>query len=237
MANNTFIFDSVASSTFNLLVYDGGTDDMPEKIYDTVQIAGKNGYDILDEGRYDNIDHPYSCLIYENCEAKLAELRSFLSATIGYKRLEDSMHPDEFYLAKASMPLNVVMHKDRDMAKFTLAFDRKPQRWLKSGENAISFTSGGTISNPTYNASKPLVRAYGTGYFTLGGVRVNISSSYSRAYIDIDCELMDAYHGSNNMNEYISIVGNEFPTIPSGQSNVVINGLSKIDVTPRWYRI
>ena len=49
---------------------------------------------------------------------------------------------------------------DRRAGEFTVSFDAMPQRFLKSGETAVSVASGGTLSNPTLFASHPLISAY-----------------------------------------------------------------------------
>jgi phage-related protein len=83
--------------------------------------------------------------------------------------------------------------------------------------------------------AKPLIRAYGTGYFSISGIRVNINSA--NVYTDIDCELQEAYKGTINCNGNITLVNGEFPILKSGENLIVISGLSKIELTPRWWTI
>lgn len=60
-------------------------------------------------------------------------------------------------------------------------------------------------------------------------------SAHSFPYIDIDCELMDAYYGSSNANQYVTFSTNDYITLRSG-NNYIAYG-NQIEVTPRWYEI
>ena len=56
--------------------------------------------------------------------------------------------------------------------------------------------------------------------------------------ITIDCELQDAYSGSNNRNSTLTLSGN-FPELPAGRTVIAFTGSSvtRVEVIPRWYTI
>ena len=117
----------------------------------------------------------------------------------------------------------------------TLTFDCMPQRWLLSGDAQQTFTSNGTIYNPTLYTAKPLIRAYGTGSMTINGTTVQITSA--NQYTDIDCELMDAFKGSTNCNGNIVLTNGKFPTLAPGMNNITKSGITSLVITPKWWTL
>ena len=105
---------------------------------------------------------------------------------------------------------------------------------MKSGETATTFTANGSISNPTDMPSKPLIRVYGSGSLTVNGTAITIAS-HTLSYIDIDCDLQEAYCGATNANQYITAL--EFPTLDSGANSVALSGVTKVEITPRWWQL
>lgn len=123
---------------------------------------------------------------------------------------------------------------DRHMGKVVITFDRKPQRFLKSGEFTSDFTSTGTIYNPTRFPSTPLIRVYGSGSFEIGETIITVTGNSSN--IDIDCEIMEAFTGNTLANSKVSFSKNDFPTLKAGSNAIKLNsGITKVQITPRWY--
>ena len=116
-----------------------------------------------------------------------------------------------------------------------MTFDCDARRFLKNGDNIITLTANGSIFNPTYFDAKPLIRAYGTGSFTINDITVTITSA--NVYTDVDCEIMDAYKGTTNCNSNISTTNNEFPALRPGANNITLSGITKLEITPRWWTI
>ena len=114
---------------------------------------------------------------------------------------------------------------------------------LLTGKNVISIdgdtltvtvTEPSLLVNPTLFESKPLLRIYGTGTVNINDKYITISA-HSFPYIDIDCELMDAFYGSSNANQYVTFSDNDYITLKSG-NNYIAYG-NQIEVTPRWFEI
>ena len=144
------------------------------------------------------------------------------------------MHPEEYRMARFIGGF-VVSESDRVSAALTLNFDCMPQRWLLSGDMPQTYTANGSIHNPTMFASKPLIRAYGTGTFTINGVTVSITAA--NQYTDIDCELMDCFKGSTNCNSNVVLTNGEFPTIAPGTNSITKSGITSLVITPRWWTL
>jgi phage-related protein len=160
---------------------------------------------------------------------------SFLYSQRGYVKVSDTFHPDEFYLATFSELRDLKHTIGRKIGSFKIVFNRKPQRYLRSGNRVSSFSDVGSLKNPTTFDALPLIRAYGTGSFTIGDISVAITSADT--YTDIDCELQEAYKGSVNCNGNITLTDGVFPHFAPGVNNISMTGITSLEITPRWWRI
>lgn len=149
------IFDGIDAQASGVLISGEGTFDSPERIYEMVEVPGRNGAVAIVQGRFGNIEVTYPAAIWADTQAafrnKLAAFRSAMASRIGYKRLEDTYHPDEFRLGIFRGAVEVEPDGYNTAGAFELVFDCKPQRFLKSGEEQVdlSGTSRHTVSgNP-----------------------------------------------------------------------------------------
>lgn len=93
------------------------------------------------------------------------------------------------------------------------------------------------VDNPTLFAARPLIRVYGYGVVTVGDTVVTVAQN-PYAYVDIDSEMMDCYHGDDNANGYVSFSGGEFPVLPAGTTALSYTGsITKVEITPHWWRL
>lgn len=228
-------FDGKPLSEFGVYSSGKGTYATPSRSVEYVQVPGRNGNLIIDNGRFENIVVPYDSFIVEHLRERFAGLRAFLLSRRGYKRLEDSFQPEEFRLASFSDSINPELTQLNREGMFTLNFNCKPQRFLKIGEQEKEFTDDGTIYNPTLFDAKPLLRVYGTGSVSLNGSAVRITDATE--YTDIDCDTMNAYKGTENRNQYVEFV-NDAITLGEGENTILLNDdVTRVVITPRWWTI
>ena len=106
--------------------------------------------------------------------------------------------------------------------------------FLKSGEDPVEYTTTGGITNETRFEARPLIRVYGTGALGIGTETVTITEN--PGYIDIDCEMMDAFYGAVNCNSYITLSSGKFPVLAPGYNGIEPGaGITKVIITPRWW--
>lgn len=172
MGIRTFSFNGESSDTYGILINKNASFNAPERAGEMLSIPGRNGAYWHDLGRFENIEVTYKCAIGEGTKADfvdaMSDLRSWLCSPIGYCRLEDDYNPNEYRMAVYKSGLET----DEPFltgAEFDIVFECKPQRFLKSGETAISVTSGDTITNPTLFDSHPLFEVYGYGDINFNG--------------------------------------------------------------------
>ena len=237
MSQNYLLFDGVDSRTYGVYITGSGVYNAPERGYDFVEIPGRSGDLIGNERRLMNLELTYPAFIYTNFKQNMQAWRSILLSKIGYKRLWDSYYPDEYRMACFYAGIEVEPTPVGDAGSFDLTFYCKPQRYLLSGEQTTTFTtSGGTITNPTEFNALPLIRAYGTGYVRFGEYLIRIMSADE--YTDIDSDTMECFKGSTSKNENVRITDYKFPELVPGSTTITWSGaITRVDVTPRWWRL
>lgn len=233
---NYLIFNGADSRDFGVYISGQGTFGAPARAYNVIPIAGRNGDLVTHEKRLENVSVTYRAFIYANFEANLRNFRNFLLSCIGYQKLTDSYHPDEYRMALWDSSFDPEVTSKNDAGEFTLTFNCKPQRFLNSGEEVTTLTADGSITNPTLFPAQPLLRVYGDGILGVNSQSITITGS--DVYTDIDCEMMDAYKGTANKNHTITLSDYNFPVLRAGVNNFTLGtGITKVEITPRWWRV
>ena len=180
-----------------------------------------------------NIQVTYKCAM--GCESQadfnagISAFRNMLASRTGYKRLEDEINTSEYRMACFRGGISVPT-LNKETATFDVVFDCKPQRYLIKGNQTLEDVTG-QLLNPTLYDALPIIRAYGTGSFSINGVSVTISTA--NVYTDIDCERMEAYKGTINCNANINAP--VFPKLAPGLNTITTN--MRLDITPRWWEL
>lgn len=241
---NSLEFDGENSFNYGVYISGGGTFDAPKRKAQKIEIPGRNGDLIIDDGAFENITVSYPAFIVAKNETefkeKLEAFRSALLSKVGYVTLSDTYHEDEFRLAAYLEGLEVSPKLHNRTGDFTLVFECKPQRFLKSGQVPVNVESGDTIVNPTEFASKPLIEVNGTGALSVGALTVNITGEASQK-IYIDSDIMEAYIDQDgaliSADDRITLNGPDFPTLQPGETGITFDGITSVIITPRWWRI
>ena len=230
-------FNGRSTHEFGIFISGESTYSAPERNVLSQAVAGRNGSLLFDRGNFKNISVKYPSYIVEDLPSRIRDFLNFAGSQIGYQRLEDTYHPYEYRMGrfKTNPSIDTAGYMNR-MGKFTLEFDCKPQRFLKSGENAVEFSTDGIILNRTEFPSKPFIKVHGTGSGSIGIGSETITITTLDGYMDIDCEIMDAYKGAVNCNKDVSFTDDI--VLHPGENNISFNGgITSIEITPRWFII
>lgn len=243
--SGTFKLNNVSAEDYGIILTAPPVETFAKRDVETIAIPGRSGDLVLDNGRYSNVAMEYACAVIpptgKTLREAVVEAVAFLRQLSSYARLEDTFHPDHYFMAMAVDAVSVesIMEK---AGVFTMPLQRKPQKFLISGETAKSFSSSGSaITNPTKFPSKPLIRlsGSGSGTLTIGGKVVRIDAVTS--YFYLDCEAMNAYRksGSNAPeNKNNVIYAPEFPELAPGSNTVSwTGGITSVQITPRWWTL
>lgn len=206
----------------------------PIPIVETDLIDGRNGELIYETGSYENRTATASCFaLKENVLTAMNTVNRFLMSKHGYRRLETSDAPDSFWLARVANGARVEQRM-RTMSPFEIEFSCKPQRFLKVGEDSISFNAPGSIYNQYFYDAKPFVTIYGigSGKVYIGGNIIDILSMDGVLYVD--SETLNAYNEKGNQNRNVKI--NNFPVLKDGENLIAFDGnIASVTIKPRWW--
>lgn len=230
---NELTFNGKSFSEFSAYIATSNFLDGAAKDIQSVSIVGRSGALQLSNDKYNNLTLKVRMYITNDMQENMRKMRSFLESCWGYCRYEETQTPNEFRMAsfKAAFVPDVY---DVNVGVVDLTFDSMPQRFLKTGENWTTVSS--SLRNPTLFPSKPIIRVWGNGSLQINSVTVTVANS-PYEYVDIDCELMDCYYGSNNANSYVSFSTTDYVTLQSGVNSFVISGFTKVEIKPRWYEV
>ena len=171
-------FDNVSSRTYGVYITGSAVYNAPEREVEMISIPGRNGQFALDKGRFENIEVTYPAGIFADSETDFAdaisEFRNFLCSRNGYVRLQDEYNPNEYRMAIYKSGLEVEPAQLK-AGEFEITFDCKPQRFLTSGETAVTVANNGTLTNPTLFEASPLLEVTGYGDVTFEGQTVTLN--------------------------------------------------------------
>lgn len=207
----------------------------PERDFEYVDVLGRSGSLALDNNRFFDIEMQIPCYIHENFPAVYRNFTAFLNASGGWNELVTDVEPNYFRMALYTGITEPTPTQNTIGGLFTVNFRVHPQRYLKTGQTAITYTADGSIINPTRFSSKPLLRVYGSGEIGIGAETLTLTQA-GVDHVDIDCDIMDAYEGSTNMNPYLQVT--DFPELHPGENGITLGaGITKLEIIPRWFEI
>lgn len=229
-----FVFDGRCSKDFGLYISGGETFGAPKRDVTKIAIPGKNGELIIDNGRFENKIINYPAFIRTKFKDYAKEAREWLCSRSGYFKLIDSYNPEYYRMASFLGPLDFDTRVLNRSGECTISFDCKPERYLLSGDTIVTVNGSVYLYNPTPFTAFPLIRVYGkNGNVLIGDTIVNIS--LIDEYVDLDCEMQNAFKGTVNCNKNVS---NKFPTLPMGKTGVTFEGnITKLEIRPRWWSV
>ena len=235
MLNDYFTWNGKKSSDFGIIIKHKEIYKAPVRDVDFVEVPGRDGEVILDNGRYRNVDVTYQVRV-KNVKSKLLEIANWLSA-VGYQKLIDSDDPTHYRMAARTGSVDWDYLGKGEWADLEIAFNCKPFRSLTTGDTKTTLTAAGSITNPTQYTALPYIKIYGSGNITLsiGGQSfpfLNISS-----YIECDSALQLVYTGATGKSDRANF--DSFPVLSPGENAISWSGgtVTKVEIVPHWRRL
>ena len=175
---NIIQFGAVSSDAYDVLIEGPGEYTAAKRDYESISIPGRNGAFILDKGRFENIEGEFKVVVYGETQLefqqKIADFRNAIVSQRGYQRLTETYHPNEYRMAAYKGGLDEDPEFIGKAAVFKIIFDCKPQRYLTSGEEAITVLDGETITNPTLFEAQPMLEVEGYGNIGIGDSLITV---------------------------------------------------------------
>lgn len=248
--NKELYYGGIKLSDYGCYISGDSVYNAPVRVYDEYEIPGRNGNLLISQNRFANIEVTYPAFIFAGTQAefadKMQQLRNALYSLKGYQTITDDYHPDEFRKGVYMAGLEAAPVQYNRAGEFEITFDCKPQRFLTSGQTQTTLTANTnvTVSNPTAFDSCPsfeLSSGTNGGKITINGVDITIAATGSSATVYLDTETGEAYSSTGaNLNQYISIPGNEFPKLAPGNNTVKYtrsSGTATCKIKPNYWRV
>lgn len=179
---NALVFDGINSLNYGVYITGEAVFNSPQRSVEAVTVPGRNGDVLLDLGRYENIEVTYHAGVFgadqSEFATKIRTFRNLLASRVGYKRITDTYNPNEYRMGTFIASVDVTPTSMDRHGEFDIVFNCKPQRFLTSGETAITVTNGNTVTNPTLFDSQPLLAVKGYGNIDMGGYEISLQSGY-----------------------------------------------------------
>lgn len=139
------IFDGRRFSDFGVIVSGENTWAQPTRRVAKAQVPGRHGDLIVEAGEFENVDISYPAGIMQEFDSYTngwEQFEQFLAARSDrYYRLEDEYHPNYYRMARFVPGISPRVGTLNRSGQFTVTFDCKPQKWLKSGDEEIVKTT------------------------------------------------------------------------------------------------
>lgn len=180
MLNETFYLDGVDARSAGIQLQSPIEFSEAVPIVEAQTIPGRNGDLIWETGSYENRSGSASCFcLQKDVEKAISSAGRFLLGKNGYRRLETSDDPDHYWLARVENSPRIEQRL-RMLAPFEIGFDCKPQRFVKSGENAIIFQQNGSLFNQYGQIALPFITVYYKGdcSLTVGDCTIKIKGKW-----------------------------------------------------------
>lgn len=205
---------------------------VPKPSVTTASVVGRNGDLRYSNKRYENLSIDCKSLILGDFRRYYGELAAYLTQDQGYHKLEGFRDPDTYRMAAVESIGEPTLGTFAKRGLFTITFNCKPLRYLRTGDDSITYTGSGNVYSECIIPAKPLLRVYGYGTIVVGTGTITIASGVG-PYIDIDCDRKDAYRGTDNLNKYLTVT--KWPELESGNNTVTLpSTVTKLELTPRW---
>ena len=236
--SRTLTYDGQNLSAFGVYVGNTSAFKSPEREITDVVVPGRNGSLTRDENRFNNVALSYECYVVEDAPQNFKALQEILLSSASYRRLEDSIDPDYYRMARVHAETDFdIISTMHEQGTFQVEFDCLPQRFYKSGETAVEVTTTGTLVNPSKFTALPLIRIYGNGTVSVGDVQITVAE-HTDPYIDVDCDVRNCFYGSTNKNSFVTLTDHRYPALKTGNTGVTISGsITKVEITPRWWTV
>lgn len=236
MLDETFYLDGIDANYVGIRLQSPVEFSEASPIIESQTIPGRNGDLIFETCSYKNRVGSVSCFcLQEDVETAISSAGRFLMSKKGYRRLETSDDPNHYWMARVGNSPQIAMRL-RALDPFDISFDCKPQRFVKSGENAVVFTANSTLYNQYGQIALPFIALYGhgSGRLTIGDCAVEVKALDGTLYLDSDTQ--NAYNDNGNQN--MNINAPTFPTLPDGETQIEFSGgIERVKIVPRWWEL
>ena len=197
------------------------------RIVESIEVDGREGTLTLLKGWEDTTIQMRAALLGADLHNRF---RAILPVILAAKTISFSSDPGVYFKIK-HVSAGGMERKLSALYDFPLTFVCEPFRYYRNVPT-ITMTAPGNVLNPGTVFALPRIKVYGTGsqILTVGGkeTRLNILAGH----LILDSALMECYQGDTAQNNQTR---GPFPVLNVGPTPITwSNGITKIEIEPRW---
>lgn len=221
-----FIFNNISSKDRGIIVNKLPPISKSERNFEEIEIPGRNGKLYIDNKSYKPFQYELTCTLMPG-----ANIRTISQWLDGVGKLIISTELDKFYNVIIKNQINFEQIY-RVCNEFVVKFEVQPIAYsVQEKELILAKATELTIKESTYEI-KPYIRVNGSGNITLVINNKSIVLKNVETFVELDCELEEAYKQNTNCNDKIEC--EEFPILVPGINNISwIGNVSSIQIKYR----
>ncbi|MCL2559282.1 MAG: hypothetical protein FWE07_02235 [Turicibacter sp.] len=234
-----FTYKGKSSKEMNLRVVGNVSFASPSRDVRAVQVPGRDGDLMLDNGRFNSVVRSIPCRIEPvdggDIEALISRINNWLSDDGNLHEFGWDNDPDFKYLARVDggvVSQRILSH----FGTTAIDFRMHPIKYLRASLNERPVTSGTNVANPFSIDAKPRMRIVrvgsGEGDVTIhvGGRPVLIRGLASGCIIDSDTQTITNLNGTVTL---FSQMRSPFPVLRPGDNQITFPANVQVQLTPR----
>jgi len=231
-----FSYKGIRSKDMHLRVLNDISFASPKRDVNLVQVPGRDGDLIMDNGRFESVIRSIPCRIEApagtDVESLINGINNWLIKDAGLHPFTWENDPDFTYLASiegAVVNQRVLSHYGKTVIDFKL----HPIKYLESSLTERQITSGTNVENPFNIEAKPILRIVGEGDITITIDRRELVLQGIAGGCIVDSETQTI----TNLDRHITLferMFSPFPTLQPGNNPITFTGnAAQVFITPR----
>jgi len=235
-SKNMFTYKGIKSNDMHLRVLNDISFTSPTRDVNVVQVPGRDGDLIMDNGRYNSVIRSVPCRLEApddvNIEHLANRINNWLIDDGRFHEFSWSNDPDFKYLARVEGDVSSSRMLSR-LGRTVIDFRLHPVKYLRSSLEAREVASGIVLSNQFEIDAKPMIRIVGGGDITLhiGGRPLVLHGISEGCVIDSETQTITDLQGRVTLFERMR---SPFPILRPGFNQVLFfRDDIQVFITPR----
>ena len=236
-------FGEIDFSGDGAYIWGAGQYSAPARSVDFIEVPGRNGDLLIDNGNYTNTKAVFDVVITKDVKENTDRLKHLLYSQKGYQRLYDSDLKGFYRMASFNRGFEI---PSTDGGIVRIEFDCKPFKYDIVGEEIIT-VEGNTVNfyldNPYFEDARPLFKVYTDVtsendycYIDVNGKTISFPVNGMNGLI-IDTSLQYAYRdlGPNGLQNCNNVINTTDVSLHYGQNELSFyGGIRSVEIVPRW---
>ncbi|MGQ4573351.1 distal tail protein Dit [Leuconostoc pseudomesenteroides] len=236
MAKGILTYKGKTSDYFGMRLLANYDLEQPEYDYNSVEVPGRDGVLLINNGRYKAIKREYEFRVllvrsrWPTIEKQLTDISGWLNATQGFQPLTFDAEPDYIYKAAVTEGQKFT-RLTPSVATGSVALTINPIKYLVSDQNAIQVVNNSTVSNSGNVTAQPkiTITGSGSGIFKFGKSTFQVKNVDGGLIVNSELQTVTTLSG---FPAYAQVVTPILPVLNIGNNTVVVPGGFTVSIVP-----